>query len=53
MFNQVRDKAKEGEEREAAQAIGLPLGSGTVLSYVLKTMLKTEIIFSQRRIIES
>ena len=52
MFNQVTDKAKEGEEREAAQAIGLPFGSGTVLSYVLKTMLKTEIILSQRRIVE-
>lgn len=52
MFSQVTDKAKEGEEKEAARAIGLPVGSSAVMSYVLKTMLKTEIILSQRRIIQ-
>lgn len=51
MFSQVTCKAKKGEE--ATQAVGLPLSSSTVVSYVLKTMLKTEIILSQRRITES
>lgn len=53
MFSQVTCNAKKGEEKEAAQAIGLPLSSSRVVSYVLKTMLKTEIILSQRRITES
>lgn len=52
MFSQVTDKAKGGEEKEAARAIGLPVGSSTLVSYVLKTVLKTEIMLSQRRIIE-